>query len=438
LRTPTVLAASALALAVAAWLPAPAAAAPHPLFDDQGTLDWYPNLDAARAAAEAQGKLIFLDSGRRACGNCRTLISSVLPSPSVRARFAACAVGLADDCDDPDPRVSSLLFQGLPGARMLPLVGFVTPGLRWVTGWSGSADASTVLRHLDVAEAALASSRGRRVEPRPPPEVRAAPAPVPPAPTPPPPAPKATATTTPTPAPARVPAPTPAPATGSKPLASTTPPPAPAPAPAAPPLAAAPKPVPPAPPPPREAPRPVASVARPVPPPAPRAAPPPVPAIPATTPAEALLAEARSAAGADAWGRVLKAADAAEKLARDESTVEISLLAQRAVRWSLETLQGASEAAREHRWAQALTSLATVRREMAGRAQEIDAERGERAIERLLAMGRGSPDAAVDPADVEQERRIAYAEFRGTRWSALFAPPAASAPAACVSARASD
>ena len=36
----------------------------HPHFDDRGTLDWHTSLDAARSAATAGNKLVFVEMGR--------------------------------------------------------------------------------------------------------------------------------------------------------------------------------------------------------------------------------------------------------------------------------------------------------------------------------------------------------------------------------------
>ncbi|MHC4941079.1 MAG: hypothetical protein ACYTHK_19250 [Planctomycetota bacterium] len=37
----------------------------HPHFDDQGTLTWYTKLADAQAAAKKEGKLIFIEYGRK-------------------------------------------------------------------------------------------------------------------------------------------------------------------------------------------------------------------------------------------------------------------------------------------------------------------------------------------------------------------------------------
>jgi len=36
----------------------------HPHFDDKGTLTWFTALEDAKTAAQAEGKLIFIEFGR--------------------------------------------------------------------------------------------------------------------------------------------------------------------------------------------------------------------------------------------------------------------------------------------------------------------------------------------------------------------------------------
>jgi len=138
-------------VSVAAVSMLPANAGRHPLFprfDDRGTLDWYTSLPEAQAAAEAAGKLIFVESGRLECPNCVNVVSQVIPA--LRSRFAAAAVGLAVDCDDErqDPRVEALLSSGLPDARMLPLCGFVTAQHQgWVRAYARGCFRGGLTRH---------------------------------------------------------------------------------------------------------------------------------------------------------------------------------------------------------------------------------------------------------------------------------------------------
>ncbi|MCC7138963.1 MAG: hypothetical protein IT460_11120 [Planctomycetes bacterium] len=125
----------------------------HPFFDDQGTLAWSTTLDGAVASARASGRLVFIEYGRRECRNCKILVQKILPALGVRERASAACVGLAADCDEPDPRVQAIFQAAMPDASLLPFVAIVTPDLRWVTGWQGGIGADEVVRHLAKAEA---------------------------------------------------------------------------------------------------------------------------------------------------------------------------------------------------------------------------------------------------------------------------------------------
>jgi len=130
----------------------------HPYFDDQGTLTWYTTLDEAVAAARASGRTIFVEFGRKECGNCRIVVQKILPCTAIRARISATCVGLAADCDEPDPRVEALFKVGLPDANTLPFCGFATSDLQWITGHAGLMGADECMRQLDVVDARRARS----------------------------------------------------------------------------------------------------------------------------------------------------------------------------------------------------------------------------------------------------------------------------------------
>ena len=56
--------ASLAAFALAGLAGDPPKKAPHPRFDDRGTLSWSTKLADAKTAAQAAGKLIFIEYGR--------------------------------------------------------------------------------------------------------------------------------------------------------------------------------------------------------------------------------------------------------------------------------------------------------------------------------------------------------------------------------------
>jgi len=140
----------------------PVSADPHPYFQDQGALSWCTCLDKARAAAQASQRLIFVEYGRRECRNCRILVERILPN--LKAGLGAACVGLAADCDEPDPRIEALFRRAMPDASMLPFVAIVTPDLQFVTGWQGGIGADEVVRHLDTAATAQRALKARAVE----------------------------------------------------------------------------------------------------------------------------------------------------------------------------------------------------------------------------------------------------------------------------------
>ncbi len=145
---------AALALLLVAWSSDTAFAdgSRHPDFDDRGTLPWHRSSASARRAARRQGKLVFIEFGRKRCTNCRRLAEDILPQRAVRARMGRVAVGLAANCDHPEREVVRLFRRHLKGARTLPFVAFITPDGRWVTGWAGGINVNRLRRHLDVAE----------------------------------------------------------------------------------------------------------------------------------------------------------------------------------------------------------------------------------------------------------------------------------------------
>jgi hypothetical protein len=147
-----VLVAGVLAVAAGAAVSDPTVTA-HPYFDDAGTLSWSEDVAKAQATARASNRLIFIEYGRKECRNCKVLVQRTLPMPAMKPRFASLCVGLAADCDHPDPRVEALFSRGLPNAQALPFAAFVTADLQWITGWAGGGSPEDVARHLALAEA---------------------------------------------------------------------------------------------------------------------------------------------------------------------------------------------------------------------------------------------------------------------------------------------
>jgi hypothetical protein len=76
----------------------------------------------------------------------------VLPAEKVKSRIAALAVGLAADCDRPESDVQKIMSENLKGAGTLPFVGFLTPDLKWVGGYSGGKNEAGFIALLDEVE----------------------------------------------------------------------------------------------------------------------------------------------------------------------------------------------------------------------------------------------------------------------------------------------
>ena len=411
----------------------------HPLFDDQGTLTWYTSLDEAQANARASGRLIFIEQGRRRCPNCQSFVERVLTESNVRSRIQDIAIGLADDCDQSDPRVDRLLASGIPNPTMLPLCGFVTPELKWVTGWSGYMDTGSFGGHLTLAKERYDQVQRYRKRPAPsiqpalPSDVGDCPGgqchlpPRPKAPVVGPVVPKPAPLVAPAPPPPAPPAPPPLPSPA--PLAKVAPVPAPIPvpvkplAPEVPPLATTPKPAPPteqkpALPAPSGATTPARPVAgtgsRPIP-----AASPVTPPFVTPGPKPVATMDAVRLAAADGrWGEVLRLADASPRVTTAEKA-ELDAFVRRANTWVQESLASVVTSAKERQFSSARRTLTVLTTQLDGTtcAGLIDAERGSRAVERLSAVEQGSPDQNDTP---EQLRKQAYSEFRGTRWATLF------------------
>lgn len=68
------------------------------------------------------------------------------------SRISALAVGLAADCDHPESDVQVIMQENLKGAGTLPFVGFLTPDLKWVAGFSGYKDQAAFIAVLDAVD----------------------------------------------------------------------------------------------------------------------------------------------------------------------------------------------------------------------------------------------------------------------------------------------
>lgn len=59
-------------------------------------------------------------------------------------------VGLASDCDAPEPPLIDLVSENLVGASMLPFVFFVDGDGHWLDGFSGAIDPAGLQEKLEA------------------------------------------------------------------------------------------------------------------------------------------------------------------------------------------------------------------------------------------------------------------------------------------------
>ena len=132
--------------------PAPRATTMRPAVPDARF--WRGSLDEAMSDARTSGRLVFLEMGRDGCGNCQALRNKVIPDPQIDGPLKALSVGWYDDVDrNRETRARSILYQNLPNAVMLPLAGWVTSDMRWVSGFSGRQTTDGFLREIAKANA---------------------------------------------------------------------------------------------------------------------------------------------------------------------------------------------------------------------------------------------------------------------------------------------
>lgn len=126
--------------------PAPMAMAPMP----GGPIHWHSRIAEAQAEARASGKLILVGSTKPGCGLCDKFAHETAPQCS--GRLTQMAVCYMYDITRPeDGRVDRTLRANLPGAVVMPLVGFLTPDLQWVNGFSGPRSVSEFMGDIEVA-----------------------------------------------------------------------------------------------------------------------------------------------------------------------------------------------------------------------------------------------------------------------------------------------
>lgn len=120
---------------------------PHPHFDDRGTLSWRTSFADAKAAAQREGKKIFIEFGREQCSQCRALVETVVPRPDVAPTLQQHFVALAADADESEDEVLALAGK-LEDAMMLPFVLFADAQGNFLDGYSGVVSAPYLKKTL--------------------------------------------------------------------------------------------------------------------------------------------------------------------------------------------------------------------------------------------------------------------------------------------------
>lgn len=122
-------------------------ASTHPHFDDKG-LRWHTSLAEALAHAKKEHKHVLIEYGRSACGNCKALVTAIMPSPAVKKELDEHFVLLATDCDKPEEGVRQIGAHHMGKARSLPFVMYLNAEGVFVYGTEGARDAHTFQHDL--------------------------------------------------------------------------------------------------------------------------------------------------------------------------------------------------------------------------------------------------------------------------------------------------
>ncbi|MEZ5973506.1 MAG: thioredoxin family protein [Planctomycetota bacterium] len=121
---------------------------PHPHFNDRDTLDWHVTLEGAKESARRTGRMIFIEFGRKACSQCKSLVEAVLPRPDVSDLLQNHFVALAADADADDPEILRIASH-LEDAMMLPFVMFTDAEGQFLDGYSGASTPPYLIKTLE-------------------------------------------------------------------------------------------------------------------------------------------------------------------------------------------------------------------------------------------------------------------------------------------------
>ncbi len=120
----------------------------HPHFDDRGANHWFVTLEGGVDEAKRSGRLIFVEFGRKACTDCRTLVEVLLTDAQITNKLRTHFVTVAADADSDDPAILALAMQ-VKDATTLPYVMFSDAEGGLLHGFSGPTSVADLLQIMD-------------------------------------------------------------------------------------------------------------------------------------------------------------------------------------------------------------------------------------------------------------------------------------------------
>jgi len=115
-----------------------------------GQVTWLEHLSEAQSQARSSGRLILVGSTKAGCTLCEKFMHEI--APQCAGRLNQIAVAYVYDITRPENgRIDGTLRANLPGAILMPLVGFVTADLTWVHGFAGPRTAQEFMGDVETA-----------------------------------------------------------------------------------------------------------------------------------------------------------------------------------------------------------------------------------------------------------------------------------------------
>ena len=129
-----------------------------------GSFRWHTNFSEAAAQARREGKMILVGSTQPGCSLCTKFKNTIVQSAA--GQVSPLAVGYMVNALVNDP-VWGVLKRNLPTARLMPLVGVITPDMQWLAGFGGPPDQQKLMQALSTARGRYrAAAAPQRAMPR--------------------------------------------------------------------------------------------------------------------------------------------------------------------------------------------------------------------------------------------------------------------------------